>query len=382
MVKQFLKRSLPLLIILISATVVFLQKDVVTEDNCGVSIERIKDFIPEAEKLKKMEETCFFKVYGKSGENLGTVLYENPGEQSPSGFGGKMKVFVVVDGSNRISAIFQGDNNETGSYLALLEKSGFYNRWNGLKISEAFEKDVDSVTGATMSCNAVKGMVKKNLALYKGVAHTFSTEKSGLGIISVAVVIFFVFSIIFFFLPVKTIKLRPVLLVAAVVLPGFISGNFASMEMFGNWLKNGISQGTCVVFIITILSIMITFVKKRNLYCYYFCPMGSLQELLYKIPAPKKSPKPVILKIAGKFRILFLCSIIIIMITGVMTDFSVFEPFSAFQIKVAAISSIVLFTVGAALSIFSPRPWCRLCPTGEVFESVRKFRKPQIPGSR
>jgi len=352
------------------------------EDNCKVPVDFVQSFIPGAEKIKSIREDCVFEVYGKSGKKIGTLLYADPDENSPSGFGGKMKVFLFVDNSQKVAGVFQGQNNETGSYIALLERKEFYNKWNGLKVNEAFDLEIDAVTGATMSSDAVAAMVKKNISIYTGSPEIIKTEKNILNSVTIAVSVFFIFSLVFFFFPVKTNKYRLILLFVSVTIPGFIAGSLASTEMFNNWIRNFSQAVASPIFIIVILSMIITLMKKRNIYCYYFCPMGSLQELLYKIPSPKKSPKPFLLKIAIIGRSIFLYIVIAFMIFGIFNDYSMFEPFSAFQFKAAAVSSIILFVVSCALSIFVPRPWCRFCPTGEVFESFRKVRKPQIPGSR
>lgn len=57
-------------------------------------------------------------------------------------------------------------NAETPQYFLLLEDESFFSRWNGLTASEAAELEVDTVSGATWSSDAVIHNVRKGLIYY------------------------------------------------------------------------------------------------------------------------------------------------------------------------------------------------------------------------
>ena len=57
-------------------------------------------------------------------------------------------------------------NRETPQYFLLLEDEKFFSRWNGLTASEAAELEVDTVSGATWSSDAVIHNVRKGLIYY------------------------------------------------------------------------------------------------------------------------------------------------------------------------------------------------------------------------
>ncbi len=378
---SFLKRNLLLFIILLFVVFMAFQKDDVTEksekidENCSLTFKTAQSLIPEAEDFELIDENCFFRVFDSSGNKIGTLLNAPSETEDPSGFGGKVEVFVLIDKSNRVSAVFQGKNSETCSYIAMLKDRNFYKNWNGLKIEKAIEKEVDTVTGATTSSNAIKEMVKKNLNLYEGKTFPKISESKSLDFISTLAMLFFILSVLFFFFPGKTKKFRIILIVLSVLIPGVSAVQFSSMEIFENWLKNGLSTSTVAVFIITATSMLLSLWKKRNIYCYYYCPMGSLQELIYKVPLPKLSVKPSVFKALLYIRTVFLLLIIVFMLTELFDDYSVFEPFSAFRINTAAISSIIILILSTLLSVLIPRPWCRICPTGKIFQILKNFRK-------
>ena len=57
-------------------------------------------------------------------------------------------------------------NRETPQYFLLLEDEKFFSRWNGLTASEAAELEVDTVSGATWSSDAIIHNVRKGLIYY------------------------------------------------------------------------------------------------------------------------------------------------------------------------------------------------------------------------
>ncbi len=378
--KDLFKRFFPVTVIVLTVLFVVMQREKEeTDEGCSIAIETVRSFLPEVENIKTVDhENCFFALFDSSGDSQGMLLNSSAQAEDPSGFGGKLEVFVLIDNSDTVQGVFQGKHSETGSYINLLENRGFYESWNGLKVEDALEKEVDAITGATMSSNAVTFMVKKNLRLYGGKDFSGIFVKEPFDPVSAAVVIFFVFSLIFFLMPEKTNKFRIILLTSSIIVPGIIAAQMASMEMFFNWLKNGISGGTAPFFIIIVVSMVITLIKRRNIYCYYYCPMGSLQEMLHKIPSPVLRLKPPVLKTLSYIRTFFLLLIAIFMVANIFEDHSFFEPFSSFRINAAAISSMIILIISAASAIFVPRPWCKLCPTGEVFDAVKNCRKIKV----
>ena len=57
-------------------------------------------------------------------------------------------------------------NRETPQYFLLLEDEKFFSRWNGLTADKALELEVDTVSGATWSSDAVIHNVRKGLIYY------------------------------------------------------------------------------------------------------------------------------------------------------------------------------------------------------------------------
>ena len=66
----------------------------------------------------------------------------------------------------RVRKIEALPNQETPKYFAKVKKQ-LLDKWNGMTVSKAMKAQVDGVTGATLSSDAVKKNVVKGLEYYK-----------------------------------------------------------------------------------------------------------------------------------------------------------------------------------------------------------------------
>ena len=81
------------------------------------------------------------------------------------GYAGTTPVEIYIL-KNKIVKVVALKNQETPKYFARIKKA-LLSKWEGLKVSNAEKTEVDGVTGATMSSDAVKENVKRGLNYYK-----------------------------------------------------------------------------------------------------------------------------------------------------------------------------------------------------------------------
>ena len=74
-----------------------------------------------------------------------------------------LKIYIT---NNKIDNIEALPNKETPKYF-LKVKNQMLDKWNGMTVTKALTADVDGVTGATFSSDAVKKNVKMGLEYYK-----------------------------------------------------------------------------------------------------------------------------------------------------------------------------------------------------------------------
>ena len=80
------------------------------------------------------------------------------------GYAGTTPVKIYIK-KNKIERIEALPNMETPKYWARIKK-GILDKWNGLTVSEAAKQEVDVVTGATYSSDAVIENVRRGLKYY------------------------------------------------------------------------------------------------------------------------------------------------------------------------------------------------------------------------
>lgn len=74
-----------------------------------------------------------------------------------------LKIYIKKNKIEKIEAL---KNQETPKYWAKVKRQ-LLTKWDGLKVSNALKQEVDGVTGATFSSDAVKENVRLGLEYYK-----------------------------------------------------------------------------------------------------------------------------------------------------------------------------------------------------------------------
>lgn len=74
-----------------------------------------------------------------------------------------LKIYIKDDKIQKIEAL---PNDETPGFFAKVQEN-LLNKWNGMTVKQAATAEVDVVTGATYSSNAVKANVKEGVKYYQ-----------------------------------------------------------------------------------------------------------------------------------------------------------------------------------------------------------------------
>ena len=307
--------------------------------DCHLTVDNVRPFLEDVTKVEKDGDSCIFNIYGKSGEVEAKAISILPGEDNPGGYGGKIRIAVGLDLEGKVLGVYPVDYNETGSFIEMLTNRGFFDSWRGLSAIKALNKDVDTVTGATMSTRAVISMVKSNLMAHTGEKSTLK-EKSEIPFIRIGVFAVLIFALFSCFFPAKFRKFRTILLVLSVVFMGFLGGKSLSLALFSGWLHNGVSSEMRDSLLITGAALLVPFFFGKNFYCSTLCPMGALQELICKIPVKKFCLPKKVSNILLALKPAYLYVLLGLMLLGTVEDFSPFEPFSAFQFQAAGIATL------------------------------------------
>ncbi|NLY53375.1 MAG: FMN-binding protein [Firmicutes bacterium] len=136
-------------------------------------ISRLQELVPEAEQFETIEpEEGVILYLGKKGsDTVGAVL-----EGKATGYGGPMRILVSVDADNRINGVSVIEHGETIGIGTRALEPGWLQQFIGLAHDEQLVagKNVDIITGATVSSRAVMSGVAHALELYQ--THVLKTE--------------------------------------------------------------------------------------------------------------------------------------------------------------------------------------------------------------
>ncbi len=175
----------------------------------------------------------------------------------------------------------------------------------------------------------------------------------------------------------KTRKLRPLFLLAAVVILGFYRGGPGIISSFQNVILVSIGQYWKWTAIVLFMGVVILTYFQGKVFCGWICYLGAIQEFLYigkiKILQTEKAQK--IMRITRY--ILFAIITMQVIITQSI-EWSKIGPFKIiFNLYSPNITGYILLGVLLISSLFIHRPFCKMiCPAGLIFGWVTK-----IPGA-
>lgn len=289
------------------------------------------------------------------------------------GYGGPVPMEITVK-DGKISAIETLKNAESPEFFNRA-KEGLLAQWIGTSVDDVAAKDVDAVTGATLSSNAINATVKA------GVVYGLSQNPdsgndngsaAGGGVFTVKsiAVLLVVLSAAIVPLFVKNKRYRYVQLGLNVIVLGFWSGTFLSYEIFVNYISNGANLlRSFPVLLMLIVAFIYPYFGKKSHYCAWVCPLGSLQELAGKSVGYKLKLSPKTVKALITFQECLWFALIFVMIAGIWFEWMSYELFTAFIFRSAVIGVLVAAGIVVLLSFVVQRPYCRfICPTGCLFQ--------------
>ena len=128
------------------------------------SMEQVKRIFPEAYSIQ-MADISEYLVFNREQQKIGRILLTSPVADNIVGFSGPVPLLIGVDLKKNIVGVLLLENRETAEYVVQIENSGLLSQWDGLSGKEALEKNVDAVSGATLTSNAVIRSFQKRVSL-------------------------------------------------------------------------------------------------------------------------------------------------------------------------------------------------------------------------
>lgn len=299
------------------------------------------------------------------------VVYTRELAKDVMGYGGAIPLEIQMK-DGRITAIKAERNAESPDFFAKVEE-GLMPKWNGLTPDEALQLKVDAVSGATLSSNAVIENVQRGMeyAHDAGVTASSSASVDKSMFTSPKFLCALIVTLMAAILPlfVRIRLYREIQLSLNVIVLGIWSGTFISYTLMVNYLSNGFNLLTSLVpLIMLIVAFIYPLFGKKNHYCNWMCPLGSLQELAGRAHKHKWHISQSVLKYLNYFHDGLWAVLMLLMWSGVLFEWMDYELFTAFLFRQASVAVIVVALCFIVLSLFVSRPYCRfVCPTGTLF---------------
>lgn len=285
------------------------------------------------------------------------------------GYGGPVPLRIYVkDGV--VEKVEAQQNSETPSFFE--RAAVLLDEWKGKSLDDAESLQVDAVSGATFSSNAIIANVRQGLAFVSSRndgAHGFDFDTSAKALAGLAVAL--LAAIVPLFL--KDQRYRIVQMILNVLILGFWCGTFISYSMLIRVASDGVSlSSTLVPLVMLVVAFVYPLFKRKNYYCTYVCPCGSAQELAGMLNRKKWKMSAQVVRILENFRRVLWGVLMLLMLTGVWSSWIDYELFTAFVFQSAPWVVLAIAVVFLLLSVFVHRPYCRfVCPTGTFLKAAQ-----------
>lgn len=386
--KKKLKRIgiVALLLLLMAAAVFLRHRFDETEAAEHPSLETVRQFLPDAASIDFLQDEEIFGVRDKEGGLSGFVVTSSPHMDSITGYSGPTPVMIALDADGRIAGIELLQNTETPGFIRQLEDDSFFKRWDGLSVEEAAVREVDAVSGATMSSVAIANTVRGRMTmLADGIDEAWFTSYGRIVFsFQDGVILFVLLGTVLMHLQSSLLaargwmpRLRYIWLGVSLLLLGIYSATMFSMALLDGWVNSGRLHGGVGMIIMAFMAVGWTLFTGKNIYCANICPFGALQELSFRL-SPINHRIPVALKkrlCYVRYVLLFLTSGYIILRIGLPPDLQ--EPFSAFRPRAAGLPALSLAVLSLLVAVAGVnRPWCNYCcSSGALLDLLRKAGK-------
>ncbi|AFV03398.1 MULTISPECIES: 4Fe-4S binding protein [unclassified Dehalobacter] len=338
---------------------------------------------PEAQSFQKIASSPVIyegRIQGKNGEEekIGYVVIEQA-----VAYGGPIKMVTGIDLKGKIVGTVIAAHKDTPSFIDKVIEQKYLEKFIGKDITDplSINKDIDRISGATFSTRGIaKAVSQGSHAVARsefGLNVKDEVEPSKFGskeIAVIALVILMVIGVAF-----KQKKLRWLVLLGSLVIIGFQYNTPISLaNITGLLMGNFPSVRENLVWYILLIGIpVITFILGKNVYCFWLCPFGALQEITAKVGGGKfKCCNKRIEAKAAKIRYILIYLALIGAFLTKTPSFAGYEPFATLFGRQGFGIQWLILPVVIFSSFFISRFWCRFfCPGLILNEIILRPRK-------
>ncbi|MFC1809157.1 FMN-binding protein [Candidatus Omnitrophota bacterium] len=124
----------------------------------------IQTTFPEAVSYSTSDDPgIWMNVYNAAETVIGYAVVTSPYTDDVVGYMGPIPLLICIDTQEKIKEVTLIHHFETPGLMEILLKEGFFNVWTGEHWRAASTKEVDAISGATLSSQAIIDTLKHRL---------------------------------------------------------------------------------------------------------------------------------------------------------------------------------------------------------------------------
>lgn len=402
------------------------------------SIDDVKGSFPSATGFTAAGKGIYSVKAGR--ETIGKIVLSDHYAKE-QGFAGPTPLLIAFGTDGKVKDVVLLRNDETPGFVKKVKRTGLFTRWNGLSAKDAASMEVDAVSGATYTSMAVINTIRRTLSSAKinfaekneskpsdkdapngktdeattttadadktiseptESVDTATTEQpaetiaayddedttpqvaepsipTSILLKNCVITLMALTSLVLYFFPKKTHRLRRWFLALSVVVLGFWQSSMLSVAQFIGWMHTGIPVSMqWGMLVLAVLAIVVPLFFKKKYYCIYVCPFGAAQELAGMVNKKHRLKiSDIVLRWLLVVRKAIFVAVIITIILGVNFQIGEYEPFALFNVSLgdiegAPVVALCIAVVSLLVSTFISRPWCRfVCPVGQGLDLLK-----------
>ncbi|MDE5789934.1 MAG: FMN-binding protein [Muribaculaceae bacterium] len=298
-----------------------------------------------------------------SSDGIGVIINTKGMKGVVNGYAGPVPLEICIS-EGKIADIRPLENSETPSFFE--RASVILEQWKGKTPEEALSLNVDAVSGATYTSQAIISNVRAGLDYYEGTRSNPSSTMPwklwvALGVTLLAAIVpLFVHNRIY----------HNIQMILNIVVLGFWCGQYLDYALVLKYMSSGFAFPAGLIAIVMLITAFIypLFGRPQH-YCNHICPLGSAQQLTAQMCKFKVRISKKMLNVLDWFRRILWGVLIFLLWIDTFTQWMDYELFQAFMVESAPWYIIMTAGVFIALSTIVARPYCRfVCPIGSLIK--------------
>ena len=339
----------------------------------------LPDVLPGAEQFQQKGQ--LFVGYGPDEEVVGYAA-----TSQSMGYGGPVSMLVGVDPAGEVIGVQVVEHKETPGFFRLLPRNRYFKQFPGMDYSDSFRlgDDIDVASGATLSSEAVAASI--HAAVRKIAATELDKDVAPrpkpiqFGVPEISLIALYAAGYFAHQMKNKDLqkKIRWLTLLAGAIILGFIFNKPLTMAnitsliagFWPNW------QNNLYWYLLLGGIFFVTTTQSKNPYCHWFCPFGSVQEILGSLtdvkPFRPRSYHRLLLWFQRGIAYTALALGLALRMPGAASP----EPFGALFNLTGTWPQFALLVIVLLTSLIVYRPFCNyLCPIAPVDDFITEVRK-------